>query len=197
MHQIQIHHRHFIYNDHICLQWILPISQKSACTLLLWISIHFQQSVDRLCLISGCLSHTLCRTSRRSRQKNAQSLALEKLDHCIDRRSLSCSRTSGQDQKSMLDRLDHRFMLQRIKFYLFLFFHSSQSFFHHIFWHLAINIKIVEHFCRIQFHIIIMCRIDNHFSVFLFHHGLPLHAQIHNILFNIFYFNSKQNLCPA
>ena len=138
----------------------------------------------------------LCRTSVGAAEEECSILALEKLDHCIDRRSLSVPGPPVRIRSPcLIDSITA--LCCSGSFYLFLFFHSSPVFFSINLPASAINIKIVEHFCRIQFHIIIMCRIDNHFSVFSLSSRSSAPCQIHNILFNIFYFNSKQNLCPC
>ena len=70
MHQKSVYHRHFIYNNNICFQWILFVSSKLCIkfriiTLPTW---YFKHSVNSLCLMACSLSHTLCGTSRWSRK---------------------------------------------------------------------------------------------------------------------------------
>ena len=91
-----IHHGHFIYNDHICLQRILFIFFKSGI-IPFCSSIQFQHPMDRPRLITGRFTHPFCRASRRSCQKNVHPLSIKIPDDCINRRCLTGSRATGYD----------------------------------------------------------------------------------------------------
>ena len=141
--------------------------------------------MDGLSLISCGFCHAFRRTSGRCSQKNAHSFALKELNHRINGGRLPGAGSSGQHQQTMLDRFYHSTVLHSIQCDMLAFFHFAQALFHHLFRHLAVDIQIVQHFCGIQFQIIIMCRIDADFSLFLFTDYFALHAKIHDIFFSL------------
>ena len=113
MHQADVYHRHFINNDHICIQRIffIPVKMHAAGAKGgifpgSIISCHgtgirdarrnqLQHSVNGTGLITGSFCHPLCRASGRCSQKDLHSLIFKILDNGIDGGSLSCTGTSG------------------------------------------------------------------------------------------------------
>ena len=128
MHQRKIHHRHLIYYDHICFQWVIPVPAEAVFLFfILRVTADFQQTVYRLCFISGCLRHTLCCSSGRCCQQNIRSVTFKIMDHGIDCRCLTGSRSSGQHKYSMTYRLNNRFPLFLIQRQIHIFLNLCQS----------------------------------------------------------------------
>ena len=189
IHQWQIHHRHLIYDNCICFQRILRISSKSGWgVFLLRISIHFQQTMNRLCLISGCLCHSFCSTSGRRSQRNLHSFAFKKMNHCIDGCCFSCTRASGQHHNPVSRRLHDRFLLHFIQLHPCIFFNFMNAMEKDYICNFIPCIQIMQHLCCIQFHIIIMRSID---SVF-FYNDFLFHRKIHQIWLQICNSYAKQ-----
>ena len=153
--------------------------------------------MNRLGFISCCLCHSLCRASCWRCKKDTHSFTFKKLNHRIDRCRLTCTRSSCQYEETMFNRFYNSSVLHWIQFYLFFLFYFFQTFLHHIFRHLTVNIKIIKHFRSIQFQIIIMCRINANFLIHFFHNCFSLYTQIHNVLLNIFKINSQKCICPS
>ena len=110
MDQADIHHGHFIDDDHIRVQriFLVPLKMHALQPVLAGIAVVFrinhrrarklQKSVDRLRLVSRRLRHTLRRTARRSSQKDIHVFLIEIMDDRIDGCRLTGSRTSGDDK---------------------------------------------------------------------------------------------------
>ena len=104
MHQMNIYHRHLIYDDHICFQRILRISLKMnrlSFPVIFRHSGQLQHTVNSLCLISCCLRHPLRSSAGRCCQPKLCPLTFKEAYDCIARCRLTCTGTSCQHQKSM------------------------------------------------------------------------------------------------
>ena len=75
----------------------------------------FQQSVNSLGFMSGCLRHSLCRSSGRCCQQNLHSLIFKIMDDRSYGCRLSSTRTAADQQYSAIYRFHYRPFLQFIQ----------------------------------------------------------------------------------
>ena len=110
--QINIHHGHFIDNDHVCFQRVifvpfksrLPVSPRKGTGKL-------QHPVNGPCFIPGCLRHALGCASCGRRQKNIQFFLFKIFDNGVNRGGFSRTGTAGQNEHAVFHTLEHRFFL--------------------------------------------------------------------------------------
>ena len=108
VHQADIHHRHFINNDHVCIQGILfiPVKTHTRCGIAGGCVIsgtgypdgnQLQHAVNGSGLPAGSFGHALgCAAGRRS-QKDFHALSLKITDDRVDRGGFSRTGTAGDD----------------------------------------------------------------------------------------------------
>ena len=171
MHKKNIHHRHLIYDDHICLKRVLCISLKLyGVTLPLFLrhSRKLQKTVNGLRLISCRFCHSLCSPSCRRCQAKLRTFAFKKADNGIDRCCFSGSRTSCQYKKTVGRSFPHSFFLHFIKDCTCLLFNLRNSFFCAFFIFRTGNIQLTQHSCRIQLQIIMLAGVHDGFFFPLF-----------------------------
>ena len=198
MHKENIHHGHFIDNDHIRLQRIFLISlEGSLCPILRRRAGELQKPVNGHCLITGRLRHSLGRTARRRRQKDLHILRLKISNDRIDRCRLTSSGTSRQNQKSILHRFHHCPALHLIQLHLLLPFHCLQFLQDILFLHPAGQIQVVEHSGRVQFHIVILAVKDHGLVILFLQDQFSIHTEIHHLYFNIFLCHTQKLRCPT
>ena len=150
MHERQVNHGHLVDDNHICLQRILPVPHKTTHRLLiLRIYIDFQQTVDCLSLIPRGLCHPFRRASGRRCEKQTHSLTLKETNHRVNSSCFSRTRSSGQDEKTVFDRLDDRPVLHLIQLNLFGIFYLFKAPFHQILRHLTVNVQVMKHLRRV------------------------------------------------
>ena len=109
LHEYNIHHRHFINNDNICLKLCLCVSCKTH--LPIFPALRFQHAMNGRRRIARCLRKALCRTSRRCSQKDLHPLGPKDVNNAPDDRGLPRSGTAGQDQDTVQQRGSHGFPL--------------------------------------------------------------------------------------
>ena len=190
MHQINIHHRHLIHNDHIRLQGILPVPSESAGSIRA--AGHLQKPVDGPGLVTGGLRHPFGRPSRGSRQRYLKAFLLEVSNHRIDRSGFPCAGSSCQHGQAAPYSLQHRFPLLFIQDRT-VFFLNPPDFFHHLFpVNLTGYIQVVKHLRRIQLQIIAGSRIDQNLFPLRPEDNLALHRHIPQPVIHIFRHNSQQ-----
>ena len=148
-----------------------------------------QKSVDRLRLVSRRLRHALCRTPRWGRQKDLHIFLVKIVDDRVDRRCFTSSRSSGDNKETIAHRLHHRLLLELIQLDLLRLRDLFEPFFHVLLIDLRVDIQIMQHSRRIEFHIVELCRIDDPLSVLLLHHQLLLHLEIHQVFFHVLRFH--------
>ena len=125
MHQRNIHHGHLVDNHNVRLKRILLIPLKPCRTV--HTAVQFQHAVYGSRLKPGRLAHALRRTSGRRCKKDICSFFLKEMDHCIDRRCFSGTRSSGDNQKSVAHRLFDRCHLVLIQFHSGLLLNSANT----------------------------------------------------------------------
>ena len=201
MDQADIHHGHFIDDDHIRVERIFLVPLKMHALQPVFSGIpgifrirdrrpgQLQKAMDRLCLISGRLRHALCRTPRRGRQKDLHIFLVKIVDDRVDRRCFTSSRSSGDNKETIAYRLHHRLLLELIQLDLLRLRDLFEPFFHVLLIDLRVDIQIMQHSRRIEFHIVELCRIDDPLSVLLLHHQLLLHLEIHQVFFHVLRFH--------
>ncbi len=64
---------------------------------------HFQQAVDRFCLLARQFRHPLCCSSRRRGKGNIQPVALKQGENALERGGLTSARPAGEDKQAFLD----------------------------------------------------------------------------------------------
>ena len=141
--------------------------------------------MNGLSLTAGCLCHALRRTSGRRCKKDICSFFLKEMDHCIDRRCFSGSRSSSHDQNSVPHCFHYSFSLSVIQCQFCLFFYHMDAMLQNRRCHIKIYIQIMQHLCNREFHIIIMGGINTKPFIRLFQNNFFLHGKIHHILFNV------------
>ena len=103
MHQVHIHHGHFIYDDGVRLQGIVPVFleiREGAGRILLPVLFFVraapdaQQAVDGHGFPSGGLRHAAGRPARGGRQQDIQVLRLKIMDDRIDGGRFACAGTA-------------------------------------------------------------------------------------------------------
>ena len=87
--------------------------------------------MNGLSLTAGCLCHTLRRTSGRCCKKDICSFFLKEMDHCIDRRCFSGSRSSSHNQNSVPHCFHYSFSLSVIQCQFCLFFYHMDAMLQH------------------------------------------------------------------
>ena len=201
MDQADVDHRHLIDDDHIRVEriFLVPLKMHALQPVLAGIAVVFrirdrrsgqlQKAMDRLCLISGRLRHALCRTPRRGRQKDLHIFLVKIVDDRVDRRCFTSSRSSGDNKETIAHRLHHRLLLELIQLDLLRLRDLFEPFFHVLLIDLRVDIQIIQHSRRIEFHIVELCRIDDPLSVLFFHHQLLLHLEIHQMFFHVLRFH--------
>ena len=201
MDQADIHHGHFIDDDHIRVQriFLVPFKMHALQPVFSGIPVIFrirdrrsgqlQKAMDRLCLISGRLRHALCRTPRRGRQKDLHIFLVKIVDDRVDGCRLTGSRTSGDDKETIAHRLQNCLLLKLVQLDLLRLRDLFEPFFHVLLIDLRVDIQIMQHSRRIEFHIVELCRIDDPLSVLLLHHQLLLHLEIHQVFFHVLRFH--------
>ena len=147
-----------------------------------------QKSVDRLRLVSCRLRHAFRRAARRGSQKNIHIFLFEIMDDRIDGGRLTRSRTSGDDKEAVAHRLQNCLLLKLIQLDLLRLRDLLEPLFHVLLIDLRVEIQVMQHSRRIEFHIIELRRIDDPFPILFLHHQLLLHLEIHQMLFHMLRF---------
>ena len=147
-----------------------------------------QKSVDRLRLVSCRLRHAFRRAARRGSQKNIHIFLFEIMDDRIDGGRLTRSRTSGDDKETIAHRLQNCLLLKLVQLDLLRLRDLFQALFHVVLIDLRVEIQVMQHSRRIEFHIIELRRIDDPFPILFLHHQLLLHLEIHQMLFHMLRF---------
>ena len=170
MHQKNIHHGHFINNDHIRIQRILSISVKmNSLIVMLFIrnTVQFQKPVDRLCFISGGLRHSFGRSACRRSKSKFCSLPFKKADNSINGGGLSCARTSCKNEQAIFCCFFYCFFLHFIQDSTCFLLYLGQSALYQFFILRTFNIQFIQHSGCIQLNLIIFAGI-NQSSLFCF-----------------------------
>ena len=200
MDQADIHHGHFIDDDHIRVQriFLVPLKMHALQPALAGIAVvflinrrsarKFQKTVDRLRLVSRRLRHALRRTARRSSQKNVHVFLVEIVDDRVDGCRLTGSRTSGDDKETVTHSFHDRLLLKLVQLDLLRLRDLFQALFHVVLIDLRVEIQVMQHSRRIEFHIIELCRVNDPFPILFLHHQLLLHLEIHQMLFHMLRF---------
>ena len=178
IHERDIHHRHLIHNNRICLKRILLIALKSGAPSIN-APVQFEHPVNRPRLKTGCLTHTLCRASGRCSQKNVHTLHFKIADDCIDRGCLTGSRSTCNNQQSIADSFLDRLHLMFVQIHFCLFFDFAYLRFDFNLRYIIAHIKLLQHGCRIGLHIIEAGRVDVRLLPLLLQHNLAVHRHIH------------------
>ena len=204
MDQADIHHGHFIDDDHIRVQriFLVPFKMHALQPVLAGIAVVFlinrrsarklQKSVDRLRLVSCRLRHALRCAARRGSQKNIHIFLLEIMDDRIDGGRLTRSRTSGDDKETIAHSLQNCLLLKLVQLDLLRLRDLFQALFHVVLIDLRVEIQIMQHSRRIEFHIVELRRVDDPFPILFLHHQLLLHLEIHQMLFHMLRFNVQE-----
>ena len=148
--------------------------------------------MNRLCFTSGCFGHTLCCSSCRCCQIDVQSFAFEEMNHRIDGRCLTGTRSSGQYHQTMPDCFHYCIFLHLVQIQFCVLFNLIDPVKKCHISCFKIKIQIMQHLRSIQLHIIIMGSIHSHPLLRLLHDDLLFHHKIHKILFHILYLYSKK-----
>ena len=119
-HQHNIHHRHLVDNDDICLEPRLGITPKVRSALLA--ALCLEHSMNGRRWFSRRLREPLCRAPGRRTEQNLQSLLFQNIydapdDRCLPRPGASC-----QHKDSVREGGDHCLSLRRGEMYLMHFF---------------------------------------------------------------------------
>ena len=144
--------------------------------------------MDRLRLVSRRLRHALRRTARRSSQKNVHVFLVEIVDDRVDGCRLTGSRTSGDDKETVTHSFHDRLLLKLVQLDLLRLRDLFQALFHVVLIDLRVEIQVMQHSRRIEFHIIELCRVNDPFPILFLHHQLLLHLEIHQMLFHMLRF---------
>ena len=78
LHEHDIHHRDFVEDDDIGVQWVVLVPREHATTRT---ALRFQQAVHSHGLTARCLGHALGRTARGSAEQDGEPLCLQEVDH--------------------------------------------------------------------------------------------------------------------
>ena len=106
MHQLHIHHGHFIYNNQISFYGVLFIPQEPLTAVTI-----FQQAVNGACGHAGRLRHAFCCTARRCAQLTGKPHILHDADDKTQNCGLSCARAAGNDKRAACERTNDRLTL--------------------------------------------------------------------------------------
>ena len=186
LHELNVHHRHLINDDHIRLQRIGLISGKMHFRRRFLLHTgKLQHPVDSPGLMTCCLRHTLCSPAGGRRQLHIHALQLKKPDKGCDGSSFSGTRPSGNDQDAVPRRLKHGLPLPLVKLPFFLPLDLSQSGMYLSFLYRPHGIQLQKPSGHIHFHIIISCRIDNGPALLFLDDQPLLHDKIHHIIVDI------------
>ena len=204
MDQADIHHGHLVDDDHIRIQriFLVPLKMHALQPVLAGIAVVFlinrrsarklQKSVDCLRLVSRRLRHALRCAARWGSQKNIHIFLLEIMDDRIDGGRLTRSRTSGDDKETIAHSLQNCLLLKLVQLDLLRLRDLFQALFHVVLIDLRVEIQVMQHSRRIEFHIVELRRVDDPFPILFLHHQLLLHLEIHQMLFHMLRFNVQE-----
>ena len=151
--------------------------------------------MDRLCLISGCLRHTLGSTTGRCSQIDVHSFTFKEMYHRIDGRRLSGSRSSRQDHDASACSFHHRCSLLIIQIQSCILLDRLKPTFQIVLCNITVHIQIMQHLSYIHLHVIIMGRIDAHSILRFLHNDFLFHGEIHQIFLDILNLHFQKFTC--
>ena len=114
------------------------------------------------------------------------------MDDRIDGGRLTRSRTSGDDKETIAHSLQNCLLLKLVQLDLLRLRDLFQALFHVVLIDLRVEIQIMQHSRRIEFHIVELRRVDDPFPILFLHHQLLLHLEIHQMLFHMLRFNVQE-----
>ena len=185
---MNIHHGHFINNDHVRFQRVLCISLKMhrlALFLLIRHPTEFQKPVNGLRLISGSLCHSLGCPSCRCCKPKVCPFSFKKANNGIDCSSFTGPRASCQNKQPMAGSFCHCFFLHFVQNRTCFLLNPGQPTIYKLLVFRAEDIQFLKHSGCIQFQVIILGRIYQNLFFFLFLDDLSIHGKIHKVLLHI------------